>query len=604
MPPLPNAHILFVLVLTLVALVLFATDRLRLDNAALLVFIVLLVGFASAPYSLEDGGTFDPIRLLEPFGNEALVAVCALMVLGKGIETTRALQPLITFVSHQWGPQPRLTMLVIMVVAAVLSAFMNNTPIVVLLLPALIAVARQNDLAPSKLLLPIGLVTIIGGMSTTIGTSTNLLIATLSRQIADVHFGMFDFSWYVLIAGSAGIVYLWLAGPKLAPWRADRAEPEPGREFVATLQIRPESRTDGETVAEFLKSSKHMLDIDRIERGGATVAPLPSVMLQAGDVVYVRGSRDALKEAEHRFEVSLTDPETDEYRRLASQPQLAELLIGRHSDLRGTTLREAQTPDRFGITIVALHRPDPHRRRLEQSLSDIELQEGDILLCEATEAQLKEAAAKTDLLRLHGSYELAPTTRAWVALAITAAVVAVAAVGLLPIAISALAGVGLMLITKCLAWRHVRDALSTNVILVIVVSLALGQALIVTGGADYLARLFSHLFADASAFTVILALMLVAATLTNVVTNNAAAVIVTPIAVEIANQLGIELRAVVLAVLFGANLSFITPIGYQTNLLVFSAGNYRFSDFFRVGGPLMLGMLLILAWLIRLRFGL
>jgi di/tricarboxylate transporter len=602
MPELPNIHILFVLVLTTVALALFATDRLRLDNAALLVFVVLLVGFAAAPYSLEDGGTYDPIRLLEPFGNEALVAVCALMVLGKGIETTRALQPLITYVSRQWGPQPRLTMLVIMVVAAVLSAFMNNTPIVVLMLPALIAVARQNDVAPSRLLLPIGLVTIIGGMSTTIGTSTNLLIAALSKQVAGVRFEMFDFSWYVLIAGSAGIVYLWLAGPKLSPQRADRPERAPGREYLATLRIREGSSTDGETVAEFLKSCKHSLAIDRIQRDGSVV-PLPTVTLRAGDVVYVRGSREALKEAEHKLEVSLTDPETDEYRRLANEPQLAELVIGRHSELRGKTLREARTPDRFGITIVALHRPDPRRRR-SRSLLDIELREGDILLCEATEPQLGEAIAKTDLLRLHGSSELPPTSRSWVALAITAAVVIVAAVGLLPIAISALAGVGLMLMSRCLAWRHVRDALSTNVILVIVVSLALGQAMIVTGGADYLAQVFSHLFADASAFVVILAIMLAAAILTNVVTNNAAAVIVTPIAVEIAAQLGIDTRAVVLAVLFGANLSFITPIGYQTNLLVFSAGNYRFTDFLKVGGPLLIGMLLIFAWLIRIRFGL
>ena len=603
MPELPNIHILFVLALTVVALALFATDRLRLDNAALLVFIALLVGFAAAPYSLQDGGTYDPIRLLEPFGNEALVAVCALMVLGKGIETTRALQPLISFVSRQWGPQPRLTMLVIMVVAAVLSAFMNNTPIVVLLLPALIAVARQNDVAPSRLLLPIGLVTIIGGMSTTIGTSTNLLVVTLSKQVAGVEFEMFDFSWYVLIAGGAGIVYLWLAGPKLSPWRADRPESAPGREYLATLRIQEGSSTDGETVAEFLKSCKHSLAIDRIERKGSIV-PLPTVTLRAGDAVYVRGSRDALKEAEHKLEVSLTDPETDEYRRLANEPQLVELLIGRHSELRGNTLREARTPDRFGITVVALHRPDPRRRRQSRSLLDIELQEGDILLCEAAEPQISEAVAKTDLLRLHGSSELAPTSRSWIALAITAAVVIVAALGLLPIAISALAGVGLMLMSRCLAWRHVRDALSTNVILVIVVSLALGQAMIVTGGADYLAQVFSHLFADASAFVVILAVMLVAAILTNVVTNNAAAVIVTPIAVEIAAQLGIDTRAVLLAVLFGANLSFITPIGYQTNLLVFSAGNYRFSDFLKVGGPLLIGMLLIFAWLISIRFSL
>ncbi|MDZ7645522.1 MAG: SLC13 family permease [Woeseiaceae bacterium] len=604
MPELPNNHIAFVLALIVLALVLFATERIRLENAALLVLVCLLVTFSALPFEPAGGPAFEAAELFRGFGNEALVAVCALMILGMGIQVTRALQPLVVFVSRHWSDHPALMLLALLAAAAVLSAFLNNTPIVVILIPALIALARKQRMAPSRILMPMGLATIVGGTATTIGTSTNLLVVTLARENAGTHFEMFDFAGYIVIAGSLGILYLWLIAPRIVPERQTDSD-EVRREFVAVLRVHSESNLVGSTVADFLNAVGHSLDVDHIEHErGRFRAPLPTVTLEADDYLFVRGDRDALKEAENVLQAPLTDIESAEHRDPSMEPKLAEILVTRGSDLHGRSLNEADFHARFGVTAVALHRASPDRPRVYRTLDRLQLRVGDILLCQGTDEQLERVASDTPLLLLHEARDLPITNRSMTALAIVAGVVLVAAFGLLPIAISALAGVGLMLGTGCLSWRQLGEALSARVILIIVVSLALGNALMVTGGDDYLASVFNLLLRNLDPSTVVMTVMLFSAVLTNVVTNNAAAVITLPIAVQIANQLGIDVEPLILAVLFGANLSYVTPIGYHDNLLIYSAGGYRFFDFVRVGAPLMLIMWLTLSWLLKARYGL
>jgi len=561
MPELPNAHIAIVLGLIALALALFATERVRMKSAALLVFVSTLVVFTAFPFERGDGEPFDPLTLFEAFGNEALVAVCALMVLGKGIQTTRALQPLVAAVSRLWAEHPLGMMLVVMLIAAALSAFMNNTPIVVMLLPALISIARKNGIAPSRLLLPIGFATYIGGMSTTIGTSTNLLVVTLSEDIAGIRFDMFDFSWYVIAAGSVGLLYLGVIAPRIAPDRQTDSGASKAHRFQAVLRIRESSNLAGSTIREMLISCAHALDIDHIETtDGRERAPLPTTVLEAGDYLFVRGDRDALKEAENVLGAPLTDLESPEHKDPDKEPRLAEVLVTGGSELHGRSLKQASLHARFGITAVGLHRANPERPRIHRPPEEVELDVGDILLCQGTNAQFDAVEADTRLLLLQRAAELPMTHRSWAALGIMFLVVATAALGLLPIAISAVAGVGLMIATRCISWRHVGEGLNMQVVLVIVVSLALGQALMATGGDTYLASVFNALLAGVGPFWVVSLLMLFSAILTNIVTNNAAAVITTPIAVQIASQLGMDPEPVVLAVLFGANLCYVTPI--------------------------------------------
>jgi len=605
MPELPNIHTAIVLVLIGVALVLFATDRLRLESAALIVLVTVLLVFAVVPYPGRGDEAVDPVSFFDAFGNEALVAVCALMIIGRGVEVTGALQPMVAVLSRHWQRYRKTMQLAVLVVTAALSAFLNNTPIVVMIIPALVAIAQVNNISPSKLLLPVGLGTIIGGMATTIGTSTNLLVVTLADDIAGVRFEMFDFSWYVLVAGGAGLVYLWIIAPHILPARKAEDEAALGRVFLATLRVTPDSKLDGATVADFLEGCGHRLGIDFVDHDGRVKrAPLPTMRLHAGDLLYVRGVPDVLGASEQLLQLDLGEREGARHLNPDRVPQLAEVIVPPGSALTGKTVEAAGLAPAFGIDVVAIHRRGPVEQRSATKVKDMILTPGDILLCEAADDELAALVNSTDLIRLHGGSDLTFTHRALWAAAITVLVVVVAALGWLPISISALGGVGLMLATRCLGWRHLREALNTKVILVIVVSLVLGQALTTTGGDGYLASIFTHLARDATPYAVVASLMLFAAVLTNIVTNNAAAVIATPIAVEIATQMGIDREAIILAVLFGANLSFMTPIGYQTNLLVFSAGGYRFADFLRVGAPLLLLMWCILSGLIASHYAL
>ncbi len=428
--------------------------------------------------------------------------------------------------------------------------------------------SRKSRLAPSKILLPFGFATIIGGMATTIGTSTNLLVVSLSEDLAGVSFGMFSFSWYVLIAGAVGILFLSLIGPRLMPERPAGDDRGTGRQFNASLSVRGDSRLIGSTVAHLLELSGHKLEVHHIEdESGHVKKPLPTLRINPNDRISVSGTRYAIKEAENVLQASLTDLKDASHLDPATSPTLFEVLVTNDSALDGKTLSEIDFQSRYGVAVVALHRPKTVRRGLRGEPEHAVLKEGDIVLCQGTEQQLRQIDRDSPLYILHETMDLPATHRSGMAMAIAGSVVVLAALGVLPIAISALLGVGIMIFTQCLGWRHVAEALNTQVILVIVVSLALGNALIVTGGDAYLAALFAHFFSTISPFVVVLALMLFSAILTNIVTNNAAAVITIPIAIQIAQQLDMAPEPAILSVLFGANLSFLTPIGYQTNLL-------------------------------------
>ena len=586
-------HATFVLSLTLLALVLFASERLRLEATALLILIVLTLGFTLFPYASANG-TYATTELLGVFGNPALITVCALMIMGKGVENTQALQPLVRFVSSRWEARPKTTLLYVLVGAAVFSAFLNNTPIVVVLLPVLIAIAIKHKTSPSRILLPVGLATIIGGMATTIGTSTNLLVVDLAEDIAGLQIGVFDLVPLVAGAGTLGLLFLWLVAPEITPERQASVPDEKAvdRSFMATLVVEEGSRMAAYgQVADLLKLTGHQITIDRIRHGDDTYRlPLPSVKLHVGDHIFIQGTRDALRAVELELKTSLRSIEKEAALDPELEPRLMEILVTERSELDGRSLRRSRLYEIYGVVTVAVHRPGKTTRRSKLPLNRIRLSAGDVLLCEGTKQEFDHLLAETRMLALTEPVEIHLTQRATIALGIVAAVVALAAFDILPIAISAVLGVGLMRTAKCIAWRHIGQGLSTQVILVIVVSLALGKALMVTGGDVFIASKLAVLLADQPATVTIPLLMLGMVVITNVVSNNAAAVIGTPIGIALATQLNIPVEPMVLAVLFGANLSFATPIGYQTNLLVLSAGGYKFTDFMRVGLPLTLIM--------------
>ena len=609
LPSPPNVHALAVLLLTVFALILFTREKIPLESSSFLVLICLAVGFELFPFQV-DGSVLHAVDFFQGFGHEALVAVCALMIAGQGIVRTGALEPVGRALARLWKISPNISLLLTLLVGALISAFINNVPVVVLFLPILISVSLRTGMKASSVLMPMGFATLLGGMCTTIGTSTNLLVVSVAASMGLRRLEMFDFLMPAFIAGSVGIAYLWLLAPKIIPKREQPLADTSPRIFAAHLVILEGSSAEGKTVAEAIKMTDGSMKIMSVERRpDKFIMPLPSVILQAGDHLIVRDTPERLKEFEKVLEGTLypddseDKPVDDEHPLKAEDQQIAEVVVIEGSILRGRSLNGVRFADRYGLIILALHRVGKHLERVYDEIGDIRLRAGDVLLVQGPREQIASLKKAKDFLVLDATMDLPFTRKAPVALLIMVGVVLTASLGLLPIAISAPCGALLMIFTGCLKWRDATSALSAQVILIVAASLALGTALLKTGGADYLARLFVTLAGGASPNFVISGLMLLMGILTNIVSNNAAAVIGTPIAVSIATQMGQPPEPYVLAVLFGANMSYATPMAYKTNLLVMNAGQYTFNDFLRIGVPLLLIMWVTLSWLLPPIYG-
>ena len=441
-----------------------------------------------------------------------------------------------------------------------------------------------------------GLSTLIGGMSTTIGTSTNLLVVAVAADMGMQRFDMFDFLPPVAIAGSVAMLYLWLIAPRLIPERNPPISDVSSRVFDAQLSIPEGHRLVGRPLAEVFQKAGNDFQLWRILRGdNLFISPLPDVRLMAGDKLQVSDTVDMLKEfkAVLNFELAVEgEPGAGDFK---PDHKLAQVAVMGGSKLHGMRLSDAQLKLHYGLNLLAVHSAGSVKGFKTPGLLQHKLQASDVLLVQGRAEDISALKRSGELLVLDATMDLPHTSKAPIAFLTMIAVIAFAALGIVPIHVSALAGCFILILSGCLSWRDATQALSAQVVLIIVASLALGQALMKTGGADYIAQVFLFLTLGLSPSLVLALLMLLMAVLTNIVSNNAAAVVGTPIAISIAMELGLPLEPFVLAVLFGANLSFVTPMAYKTNLLVMNAGGYKFNDFVRVGTPLTLIMWIVLS---------
>ena len=596
-PITPDAHGIAVLILTVFALFLFTRDSIPLESSSLVIFIALVAGFQLFPYEKAGEVLLGPVDFFAGFGNEALIAICALMMVGKALETTGALQPLANVVGRAWSSRPGLALLATLAASAVLSAFMNNTPIVILLMPILVGASLRVKFPVSGVMLPMGLATIIGGMSTSIGTSTNLLVVGIAHDMGKHEFGLFEWVLPVAIVGGVGLLFLWLVAPRLLPDRTPPMADTSPRIFNAQLHIKEGGFADGKSLSEVLAKAGGNLRIDRIQRTEwLFVAEVPWSSLQSGDGLFVQDAPENLKHYEQllgatRYNVSDSEhPMDDETPLRAEGQQLAEVVVTRGSPLHLRSLAAARFSNSYGLLPLALHRARTPSSQVTGDLNMIRLRAGDVLLVQGTSEAIANLKDNSTMLVLDGTTDLPQTHHAKRALFIMGGVVFAAAIGAMPISVSALVGLGLMIVTGCLPWRDAANALSIPVVMIIVTALALGKALLGTGMAEYLAVSFVTAASGLPPPVSLRAFMLLRTVMTNIVSKNAAAAIGTPIAISIAQQLGVSSEPFILAVLFGANMSFATPYGYQTNLLVMSAGGYKFADFLRVGIPLTIIM--------------
>jgi di/tricarboxylate transporter len=590
-----NAHAIAVLAFTVVAFILFTRERIPIPVTSLIVITGLALGFHLFPYQ-RDGVDLGIRQIFSGFGHEALVAICCLMILGRGLMVTGALEPLARLLSRVWAFNTHVAMLLLLASAMVLSGFINDTPVVVVLMPVVIGLAMRAGRSPSRMLMPMNFAVIVGGMATTIGTSTNLLIVSLARDHGVDHIDMFEFTPLVVGPAVLALLYLWLVAPRLLP---DRPNPLAGmvpRRFNAVLYVGPRSRARGKTVAQARRWTGNKMTVQRVQRGAEALTPNDALVLLEGDRLLVNDTSSYLKEYEQALGATLFDagsmdslpPEQHPLR--AEDQQLVEGVITEESPLHHGNLREARFAERCGVMILAMYRPSDEDS-LAGEIPDRELRSGDVLLIQGPPTRVAALKREPGLLVLDGTLDLPRTRKAPVAILIMAAVVLLAAFRVLPIAMSSLLGVLALILTGCLKFEGLGRGISAEVVLVVVASLALGRSLTATGGADILADAFMSVASGLSTQMVLAAVMIFLGLLTNFVSNNAAAAVGTPVALAIAQQLGAPPEPFVLAAIVGCNLSFATPMGYQTNVLIMQPGGYVFRDFVRVGGPLVLIMI-------------
>lgn len=584
----PGLHAAAAIIVTGAALYLFSRERIPLQASCLGILVLLMVGIELFPLEY-NGSTVRASYFLSGFSNEALIAICALLVLARGVEVSGALGSLGNLLARLWSANRTIAMLATLVLVAFLSAFVNNTPIVVMLLPVLVGVALKVNISPSKILMPTGFATMLGGMTTTIGSSTNLLVVSVAASLGLPRLYMFDFLAPAALAASVGLLYLWLLAPKLVPLRNAPLLDSIPRVFTMVLEVRESSVLAGKVFSEVRRLVGPNMRVMHVMRGeGVELVRLPSLSIRAGDRLSVRGTPEAIKQAESLFGGSGNKS------KLPDQT-LVELVVTQYSPLCNRRLAELQQLFDGCLIPSGLYRPGKETPTRLDEKANPTLRVGDILLVQGDREDIQRLKEDPLMLILDRTVRVPRASKAGRAVLIGVGVVIVAATGLLPIMVSALCGVGLMLLTRCLAWHEVWAALDTKLVMLIVASLALGGALIVTGAVEYIAAVLVSLVRDLPPPLILCGLLLLFSLLTEVVTNNSVAVLGTPIAINIAQNLGLPEIPFVLTVLFGANMSFMTPIGYQTNLLVMSAGGYRFSDFFRAGMPLQILMWLTLS---------
>lgn len=573
-------EIVLVLAILAGAVVCFATELLPVDLVALLVLSALL-----------GSGILAPEQAVSGFSNTATVTVAAMFVLSAGLARTGVVSLLGQRLAAVGRRGLRPTLIALMALIGLVSAFINNTAAVAIFLPIVLGLARDTGISPSKLLIPLSFASMFGGVCTLIGTSTNILVSSIAEQHGLSPFGMFELSPLGLVLFVVGGLYLLTAGVRLIPDRrasADLAQSYGMGDYLTEILVLPESPAVGRPLRESPLVRDLDLDVLEIQRDGRWLpAPGAETVIEANDLLRVRCDVRKIRQAEKQEGIVLKSglKWRDEDLR-SSEAALLEAVIAPGSALGGKTLKEAGFRQIYGGTALAIrHRGELMRERLGMT----RLQSGDVLLVEVRRDRVEVLKRNPDFVVVSEiSLDEPRRGKLLIAVAIVAGVVASAALDLLPIVGSAILGSVLLVLTRCITLDEAYQAIEWRVVFLLGGILPLGIALETTGAA----RLLSSLLVDTIGVWGPLALLstfyLLTSLLTETMSNNATAALLAPIAISAASSLGVDPRPFLVAVTFGASASFMTPVGYQTNTLIYGPGHYRFGDFLRIGTPLNL----------------
>jgi len=579
-------EIAFVLLLIAGALLSFLHERVTPDVTALLVFVILLVS-----------GIMPREKVFGVLANTAPLTVGAMFILSAGLVKCGAIERLAGLLQAVSGFSYFTVMPLIILMVGGLSAFINNTPVVVVLVPVVITLARHMKLPASKMLIPLSYAAMMGGMCTLVGTSTNLLVSGILQNNAHPPLTMFELAWVGLPILAVGTVYLGIFGRFVLPDRKPTTAPlsdDERREYITEVFVKPDSPVIGQTLAGAgLAAAKGVRVLELVRQDRLLPVQPRETRLEAGDRLVLACRPQGVSHARSIAGIDFAAELKLGLGQIAAhEGVIVEGVVGPGSALIGHTVREADFRQRFHFVVLAVHR---HGRVLRDQLDQVPLQNGDILLLMGTEQAVETLRASEDVLLLdrpplpsrHSLRKLLIVTGA------ISGVIAASTFGWLPIEVAALLACAVVFMTGCLKPREGYQSIEWNLLFLIYGMLAVSVAMEETGTSLFIVdRLLAavHLVVSPEHQTLVMlgVFYLTASILTEVLSNNAVAALMTPLALGLAHQLGVDARPFVVAVCIAASCSFSTPIGYQTNTYVYGVGGYRFADFFKVGLPLNL----------------
>ncbi len=611
-------HMFAVFVVIAAMLTLYSMEKLTVEVISAGTLCVLLALFQFFPLRDASGVSLvTPVSLLSGFANPALLTVLSLLVMGEGLARTGVLDRLAVRVHRAGGGRPMVTVIATLMIGTVASAFLNNIPVVVIFVPIIQALAARAGHSASRYMMPLSFAVILGGMTTLIGSSTNLLVSSALIHLGEPGFTFFQFTVPGLAVAGVGLVYVMLVLPRILPARQGYLRSEGGaggKQFQTQIRVVGGSRLEGmRSVSGFFPDVKGVTILKVVRGQNEYYPPYEDLALADGDILVAAATREVLAalivEQPAAFLPDMKnasggerDYATTVWRR--QEQTLSEAMVRPGSSYVGQTIRQMRLNYRDSVLIVGIERRSGMSRQL---FKDTALESGDVLLVQGTAEELESLRDNRQLLPMEWSVASLPKPHHTKSAAlIFLGVVALAATGVMSTITATLCGAVLMVLTGVLTPEGALKALDRQIIFLIACALALGEAMEKTGGAAFLSHGLMQAVGNAGPAVVLSAFFLLVACMSNILSTKATAVLFTPIAVAIARDTGVSPEPFAVAVVFAANCAFASPLGYQTNLLVMAPGHYRFADFVKFGTPLIMvcwiSFTLFAAWWYDLSF--